>query len=159
ARAADPDPLRDRVRNAVARLDRKALKELAGGEGAAGLPSPTLILLADVLHQQGMGAEALSLLKRAQQLHPGDFWVNDVLGLHLTAADPPDFAAACRCFRAAIALRPDSPLGWSNLGAALIAQGYAEEAVPILREGIRIRPDFTTTYERLCVCLLEQEKT
>src|SRR5262249_28076133 len=90
SRAAGPDPLRGRVRSASARRDRGAMKQLAEGDRATRLPAPTLILLADVLHEQGMGAEALRLMKRAQHLYPDDFWVNDVLGLHLSYANPPD---------------------------------------------------------------------
>ena len=156
ARAADPDPLRDRVRVAIASKDRKALVGLAGDAAANDLPAPTLILLADVLHQQGLRAEALDLLKRVRLRYPHDFWVNDVLGLHFGFADPPDYAESGRCFAAAIALRPDSPVGWSNLGTVLVLQGRLAEAAPLLREGIRVQPAFTTTYERLCQCLLEQ---
>src|SRR5439155_14716730 len=50
ARLADPDPLRDRVRIAISRQDRHALKQLADSDDAVHLPPPTLILLADVLH-------------------------------------------------------------------------------------------------------------
>src|SRR5262249_12291595 len=97
ARAADPDPLRERVRVAIARRDRTARRERAQSERVDALPVPTLILLADVLHQQGLRSEGLALMKRAQRLHPGDFWVNDVLGLHFNSNDPPDHAAACLC--------------------------------------------------------------
>src|SRR5262249_16820199 len=44
ARVADPDPFRDRVRDAVARGDRKALEELATDQ-VADLPAPTLDLM------------------------------------------------------------------------------------------------------------------
>ena len=159
ARAADADPLRDRVRVAVAREDRKALKELAGDAEADALPSPTLLLLADVLHQQGLRAEAIDLLKRARLRYPHDFWVNDVLGLHFEAADPPNYAEAARCFAAAVALRPRSPVGWSNLGTVLTIQGRLAEALPLLRECVRLSPDFPTGYERLCGCLVELRKS
>jgi serine/threonine-protein kinase len=159
SRLADPDPLRDRVRVAISQKDRTALKELADSDAAIELSPPTLILLADVLYQQGQRAEALQLLLRAQNRYPNDFWVNDVLGLHLRHAEPPRYAEAGRCFAAAIALRPTSPLGWSNLGTLLAVQGHLDAAVAVLREGVRARPDFTTTYERLCEALLLKGET
>jgi serine/threonine-protein kinase len=159
ARAADPDPLRDEVRLAVEQKDGPALKQLADHDGILDLPVPTLILLADVLRQQGLRAEAVELLKRAQQRHPADFWVNDVLGLHLTFADPPDYAGAARCYAAAIAVRPNSPVSWANLGTLLTRQGHLDAAMPLLREGVRVKPDFMTSYEQLCHCLLYKGDT
>ncbi len=156
ARAADPDPLRDRVRGAIAAKDRQALKQLAQSAESSDLPVPTLILLADVLHEQGLRAEGVQLLKRARSRHPDDFWVNDVLGLHLRYADPPDYAEAARCFAAAIALRPRHPLGWSNLGATLIILGRLDAADGILREAIRIKPDFLTSYDGRATALIEK---
>jgi serine/threonine-protein kinase len=159
ARAADPDPLRERVRVAIASKDRKALKELAESKPVDTLPAPTLILLADVLHQQGLRAEGLALMKRAQGLHPDDFWVNDVLGLHLNATDPPDHAAACLCYAAALALRPDRALVWSNLGNALQLQGRTDQAVLALSRALQVDPRFAATYPLLAFCLVQQDKS
>jgi serine/threonine-protein kinase len=158
SRAADPDPLRDRVRDAIARKDHQALIQLAASAEAIDLPVPTLTLLADLLHQQGMRSEGLQLMKRARDRHPNDFWVNDVLGLHLQSADPPDYGEAARCFAAAIALRPGSAIGWSNLGTTLTVLGRLDEAVAVLREAIRIKPDFLTSYERLSQALMQKSE-
>jgi eukaryotic-like serine/threonine-protein kinase len=143
SRAADPDPLRDRLRRAVAARDREALKGLAGDAGLGDLPASSLVLLADVLRQQELRSEAVGVLRLARRRYPQDFWAHDILGLHLLFGEPPDPREAGRCFAAAAALRPDSPLGWSNLGAALAYEGRVEEAVAALREARRVRPDFT----------------
>ncbi len=158
SRAADPDPLRDRVRAAIARKDRQALKQLADSKEAIELPAPTLILLADVLHQQRLGAEGVQLLKRARDRHPEDFWVNDILGLHLQSADPSDYEEAARCYAAAIALRPTSPIGWSDLGAALANLGRLDDAVRALRQAIRIKPDYLLSYKYIAGVFLEKNE-
>jgi tetratricopeptide (TPR) repeat protein len=149
AQAADPDPLRNRVRAAVASGDIDELEQLAADPSATDLPAFTILLVGDVLREHGQHAEALLLLERARRRYPQDFWVNDVLGLHYVAADPPDLDEAARCFAAALAIRPESPLGWSNLGSVLTQQGRYAEAVRLLEEGVRLRPDFTTGHQRL----------
>jgi serine/threonine protein kinase/predicted Zn-dependent protease len=158
SQGADPDPLRGRVRAAVARKDRQALEQLADSKEVIELPVPTLILLADVLHEQGLLSEGVRLLKRARSRYPNDFWVNDVLGLHLRAADPPDYGEAARCFAAAIALRPSSPVGWGNLGIALAILGRLDDAVRVLGEGIRIKPDFLLNYQLIADVLIEKSE-
>jgi tetratricopeptide (TPR) repeat protein len=158
ARAVDPDHLRDRVRDVIARKDRKALKQLADSKEAMDLPVPSLILLGDVLHEQGLQAEGVQLLKRARIRHPQDFWVHYMLGMHLRSAEPPDYGEASRCFSAALALRPSSALGWSNLGDVLAILGRLDDAVGILREAIRIQPDFLLSYQLIAEVLDEKSE-
>jgi tetratricopeptide (TPR) repeat protein/tRNA A-37 threonylcarbamoyl transferase component Bud32 len=153
---ADHDRLRSRVRLAMAGKDWKALKRLAESEHGVDLPPPTLILLAEVLHHEGMRAEALQLMKRGQRKYPRDFWVNDALGIYLTTADVPDFSGACRCFAAAIALRPHSAVVRCNLGSTLTAEGELDAAVSVLRESIRLHPNFALSYAQLATALVQK---
>src|SRR5262249_27035318 len=77
ARRADPDPWRDRVRDPVVRDDPGAQARLAS-EKEAGDQSPQLLAaLATGLR----GEEEERLLRRAQERHPEDFWLNFDLGL------------------------------------------------------------------------------
>src|SRR5262249_19889677 len=72
ARAADPDPLRNQVREALERTDPRPIAGPAGLSRAGHLPVQTVSLLGVVLD----GSQAEPLLRRAQSEHPDDFWLN-----------------------------------------------------------------------------------
>jgi serine/threonine-protein kinase len=159
SRAADPDPLRDRIRAAIASAEFAALEKLAADRDAAALPPSTLILVASMLHQHDRAAAALDLLRRGQQRYRNDFWVNDVLGLHTSYNDIPNYQEAVSCFTAAVALRPDSPVGWNNLGITLASQGLYDAAIRALREGIAARGEFVYSWRELSSALLLNHQT
>ena len=86
ARAADPDPWRNRVREAWERGDRKALAELAGSAPLDRLhPCDVLLLEANLDTDR-----AVAVLREAQRRRPGDFWLNHALGMRLLAMRPRD---------------------------------------------------------------------
>src|SRR5262249_27020470 len=76
ARAVDADAFRDRVREAVARGDREALKSLTATEEIGNLPTPTLVLVVHVLEGAGTSEPGLALLRKGQRRRPGDFEIN-----------------------------------------------------------------------------------
>src|SRR5262249_19917390 len=119
ARAIDPDPWRNRVRDAWVRRDNPALTKLVAEEAVAAQPASTLILLGRALRQNGAGEQAITLLRKAQQWHPADFWINFELADCLASARPPQLEEAIRFEMAAIALRPHSAAVRNNLGVAL----------------------------------------
>jgi eukaryotic-like serine/threonine-protein kinase len=157
SRAADADPLRDRVRAAIARKDRSALRKLADSDEVLDLPVLTLILLAHVVHEQGLLTEGVALLQRARRRHPDDFWINDALGLHLYTADPPDYEEAARCFAAASALRPSNATAWQNLGSVLALLGRRDDAILILRRSVRLNPDYLIGYQIISQILIQKK--
>src|SRR5437773_5192382 len=63
ARAADPDPWRNRVREAREQSDKQALEDLAAREEVAALPASTLYLLGSILSDTGMVEQAITLLR------------------------------------------------------------------------------------------------
>src|SRR5262249_3654034 len=70
-RRADADPWRDRLRDAFARKDRKALRELARDPAAAAQPRATVMMLGAVLQRMvGDYPLAAEVLRSAQQEHP-----------------------------------------------------------------------------------------
>jgi serine/threonine-protein kinase len=155
---ADPQPLRNALRRAVAAGDVATLQRLAAEDPTLRLPPSSLILLADVLCYQGFRQEAIDLLGRTRRRYPKDFWLHLVSALHLANGDPPDFEEADRCCAAAIVLRPDSPLGWANRGANLHRQGRYEEAILAYRESLR-HQDFIPTIHQLIRTLPEVNET
>jgi tetratricopeptide (TPR) repeat protein len=137
---ADPDPARVKVREALAKGDRKALVALAAEAKPDDLPPALLVRLGQGLSAAGAPAEAVALLKAAQRRRPGDFWINlELAGLY--SRQPAGAEDAVRFATAALALRPDSPEARLSLGAVLLARGKADEAAEQVREAIRLKPD------------------
>src|SRR5262249_58891615 len=93
ARLADPDPYRDRLREALLAEDRRreagALKALAAAPEAAELPAPTAVLLGRTLAGLGQAEAAVALLRPAAGRFPRDAWGNYVLARALARPRPP----------------------------------------------------------------------
>ena len=119
---ADPDPWRQQVRAAPQRPPaqaRELLRKLAREVDAASQPPEALFVLELALRQHGDHEAAVALLRRAQEIFPGDFWINLDLGLALQNCQPPRRQEAIRFLTAAVAIRPDSPEARLKLGNAL----------------------------------------
>ena len=149
ARAADPDPWRNRLREALQKKDLRVLNQLAAGGDLAGQHPITVVLLADALARAGNVSKAVVVLQQAQWRHPADFWINHQLASCLTQLGPPRWQEAVRFFTAALALRPENPGVLLNLGVALEKNGQCEEALTAFRQAIRLRPDFAEAYDGL----------
>jgi tetratricopeptide (TPR) repeat protein len=141
ARAADPDPRRNRLRDALAGEDPKAVEELAAADPTEDWPAPTLVLLGLLAHGTASAERVAVLLERAQQRHPEDFWINEQLGLLHHDSQPRRLGAAIRFYSIAVALRPQSPVAHLNLGAALADNGQLEEAIAEFRAALRLEKD------------------
>src|SRR5262249_28763205 len=108
ARLADPNPQRNRVRDAPEGRQSKGLKELAAAD-TDDLPPSTVVLLAAALLRANAQESALAVLSRAQRRRPDDFWLNHELAFVLTKTKPARLEEALRFYTAALALRPQSP--------------------------------------------------
>src|SRR5262249_24490070 len=82
-RDADPDPWRTRLREAAARKDRAALEALAHDPEVLAQWPATLTTFAHALVGIRAQDAAVDLLRRAQQQHPSDFWINTDLAWQL----------------------------------------------------------------------------
>jgi serine/threonine-protein kinase len=127
ARAADPDPWRCRLRDALGlestdrEQARAAFEELAVTAPQDALHRESLSRLAFALGRLGKKETATSLLRQAQRAYPDDFWINYDLARSLMGTGRPDEAA--RFFTAAVAIRPRSDLALRGLREALRAAG------------------------------------
>src|SRR5262249_2365562 len=149
ARAAEPDPWRDRLREAAARRDRQALQGLAASADVPGLRTATVELLANALLTAGDREAAVALLRKVWQQRPGDFRVNFFLGLYLSPPPAQEqvkgrWGAALPFLTAAVATHPPHPQAHSALGRALLWNGDPAEAIPAFREAIRLMPNPAT---------------
>jgi tetratricopeptide (TPR) repeat protein len=156
ARAADPDPLRNQIRDAWQRKDGRALKELAGSPAAPGLPGATVLLLGAAVFEAGGAEHAVALLRAAQVRHPDDPWINCDLAVYLARGKPPRWEEALRFCTAAVALRPGSANLWANLGGLLFHKGAVDEALAAAREAIRLDPDLADAHNNLGIALQQK---
>jgi tetratricopeptide (TPR) repeat protein len=148
ARAADPDPVRDPLRQPELWQDSAKLIQLARELSVAALSPQLATALGRVL---GRGGEAVPLLTAAQAQFPQDFWLNSELGHALSSAFRPDEALGY--FRAALALRPQSSVTYCDLGNALCDMGRMDEAIDPYQQAIRLDPNYTTAYMDLATGL------
>jgi serine/threonine-protein kinase len=125
ARAADPDPGRDRLRQPALWADKEAVARAAREARVAEL-SPQLAATLGMALLANKG-DALPLLQEAQARHPNDFWLNYTLANALAEAGA--WGAAVGYHRAALALRPWATAVHNDLGVALSSAGRPAEAV------------------------------
>jgi eukaryotic-like serine/threonine-protein kinase len=83
-------------------------------------------------------ASVAQLLRRAQQQHPADFWVNHHLGNVVEGLTPPERDEAVRFLTAAVALRPENPLAHYNLGHSLCEKGQLDAAIACYVKAIEV---------------------
>jgi serine/threonine-protein kinase len=139
ARMADPDPWRNKLRDALELTDkparRTALTQLANSIADRTLPAVSFDLLGRALGDVGSNKEAEAILRRGRRLYPDDLWLNYDLAVVLDARSRRE--EAIRYFTAARILRPESA---HELAHALEYKGETEDAISVFRDLARIRP-------------------
>jgi uncharacterized delta-60 repeat protein len=139
ARAADPEPLRNRMRELWSAADPKTqldpVRKLAQEVDPERWPAQSLLLLCGVLIDAGDPHRAEALLRRSQVFHPDDVWVNYNLGLVLEKLSCRE--EAIRFYTAARAVRPETA---HELGHALEVSGRIDEALTVFRHLRNLRP-------------------
>jgi serine/threonine protein kinase/Flp pilus assembly protein TadD len=141
---ADANPWRRRVRATAGRGDKAALQKLAEDSHLNQVPADQ-VWLGGALWDAGNLPAAERLLRRAQQAHPADFWINFELALVLQSTKPGDWEAI-RFYQAALALRPQSAAVYNNLGNVWHDHGKLEEAEAAYRKAIELNPDCAIHY-------------
>jgi tetratricopeptide (TPR) repeat protein/serine/threonine protein kinase len=159
----DPDPWRDRLRRAMAgdQLDSKVLVQLADTADTEELAAVTVSLLGALLRDNGAVEVATDLLRRAQQKHPSDFWINHDLGYLLAyiRKGSGHSEEGIGYYRAALAVRPQSPGVRLNLGNALQELGRLDEAILQFRAAIDLKADYAGAHVNLGAAFEAQGKT
>jgi tetratricopeptide (TPR) repeat protein len=175
ARAADPDSWRDRVRatwqqtrpydrdKPYVAWEMKRERILAAGRdrGPAGATLKELLETAPLDQLQpgmviylaeiaGHHPTVLAMLREVQRRRPGDFWLNHTLATQLELTRP---AEAVPFFRAALALRPDTPSVVANLGWALSNSDQFDEAIAIYKRALQLKLNFIRAQHNLGVTL------
>jgi tetratricopeptide (TPR) repeat protein len=153
-RAADPDPLRNLIRDVLEGKRRVGLQDLIARAKPQALHPATAARLSGLVRADAPGGPwATSVLRQVRQRHPGDFWVNYELGLRYMSLQPRQAEEAVRFFTAAVTLRPHSPGAHTNLGMALYHQGRLDEAIAECRTGTLLKDDEPAAHNDLGIAL------
>jgi Flp pilus assembly protein TadD len=183
ARTADPDPWRDRLRDARVWKDRQQLQRLAK-EMRPQEHSPQVIsALAAWLH--GLGEDPSEVLQRGLRQYPRDFWLHFSLGetskaplqreggfraalalrphcspahtnLGMVLREQRNLDGALEHFRMAIRMDPTLVAAQNNLGAELIGRNEHKQASAVLRRAIELDPEYGPAHFNLAVSLLAE---
>jgi serine/threonine protein kinase/Tfp pilus assembly protein PilF len=161
-RIADPDPWRQRVRDALGRKDWAALENLARTPDLDRQPAATITFLCAALRRQaelditlpgGEGAELghrgfaleIDILRRAQLNNPADYWINHRLGVSLLMF-PPLVQEGIGYLQAATALRPRNAAwmynsaAWRLAADAEVTHGDSVKAVEFAERALELAP-------------------
>jgi tetratricopeptide (TPR) repeat protein/serine/threonine protein kinase len=140
--ALPPNSFRTRLLAAVKRRDEAEVLKLVKEPAFQDLPPASVVINAKFWSQGNEGAAAERLLRAGLERNPGDFWLNNELGMLLKNQQPPQAAEAVRFLTAALALRSDSPGVYLNLGNALKDAGDIEGAIGCYQAALRIDPQY-----------------
>jgi serine/threonine protein kinase/Flp pilus assembly protein TadD len=157
-RLAETDPWWQKVFAVFDAKDWPEFTRLTQQPEALGQPAAGLVTLALVLSAHDLPA-AVDFLRRAQQRHPDDFWINHNLARYLKQVKPPQLDEAIGFYRAALALRPQSPGVHLNLGNALRDKGQLDGAILAYREAIRLKADYAEAHLALGLGLARNGRT
>jgi tRNA A-37 threonylcarbamoyl transferase component Bud32/tetratricopeptide (TPR) repeat protein len=135
---ADDDDWRRTFRKSLIAKNVDELIALSREPAAPDQPPVVLSCLGGALAGDKYKNEALLLLRQAQQRHPGDFWINYLLGQQCSKESP---QAAVGYFRVAVAIRPRNDRVYRMLASALLDTGDKEGAIAAERESIARNPN------------------
>jgi serine/threonine protein kinase/tetratricopeptide (TPR) repeat protein len=147
--ALTPDDFRTRWRAAALQGDTAALVKLSREAPVQRLPATTISNLAKNLTDVKEWVAAEQLLRAGLQRKPGDFWLNEELGLLLLKQPPQRAEQAVRYLTAALALRSDSPGVHLNLGNALHDTGDRVSAIHCYQSALDIDPKYVMAHINL----------
>jgi tetratricopeptide (TPR) repeat protein len=143
-RAADPDPYRTSVRDAVATRNTNQLRKLADQPQALTQPARFAIFLGT--HDAIPASRGRAILTAALRSQPGDFGL--LMGLaHLS---PPGSDEQESWYRAALALRPENAMVWNDLGYTLWKKKNIGGAVECLEnKALNMDPNYVGAWNNL----------
>src|SRR5262249_51459610 len=120
----------------------------------------TLLLLGTLLCERAdTHALGIRVLRHAQQLHPGNFWLNNALGVRLPRSKRSGLDEVMRFQSIAVALQPSNAGARLTLGLTLLKQEKLDEAIAEFRRTIQLKPDYAEAHRQLGFALHWQGKS
>ncbi len=153
AMTADPDPVRNRIRQVAARPDRAALRNLAMTLDVGTAHLAIMHMLGQRLWDSGDQAAAIAFLRRVHNQHPGDFGINLALGDMFFSATSRSLDGALRYYTAASAVRPDSAIAHYRLGRTLFLLRRLDESIAAHRRLVAVDPRYPLAHRKLSYLL------
>jgi len=137
----DPEPLRMRMREAVASEDLAAMLELASPENLPKLQPGSIVVLSAVLWDgfPDRRRDVDRILAQAARLYPGDYVLQSTAGIALEETNRHEEALACRT--AALALRPNDLTARQKLADSQYYLGRWTDSAANLRAILAVNPD------------------
>jgi tetratricopeptide (TPR) repeat protein len=148
SQAADADPARTELREAIVARDVNSLRRIAESDATELLSASALGDLGTALAIAGDAAASRTLLLRAHTLYPNDFWLLYALVHNKSGPESVEFGRAC------VALRPESATAWCALGATLGESGRMAEARDAFQRVVALDPTSQRGYVNLALALL-----
>ncbi len=145
-RAVETDPWMARIRDIRYRpqLALNDLNRLVDEADLTAHPPAAYYLLAMDLSAAGDTRKAIAFLRRAQLHHPGDFWLNFLLGRKLSTIK--QHSEAIGYYQAARVARPNDPGLLSNLGNVLHYTHAWDSAEEVFRQALRLDPKLVSIH-------------
>src|SRR5262245_30542602 len=147
-RAADPDPYRDAVRDAVAARDRERVRELAGRPDALAQP-PGFAAALGQLAAAVPPDRIRVVLGAALRPRPGNLALLMTLGTSYPINRREGVDERVRWFQAAVAAHPRNAAAHANLAAALHDRGDLDGAAACCRDALRLDPTLASAHNLL----------
>jgi len=118
-----------------------------------------LYLLGLVTQATKRFAESAGLFQRAVELNPksAKYLIN--LGLSLGGMGLGKTEQAAEAFRRAVAIDPNNPAAWNNLGNELRNSYQFDEAMECYQKALKLKPDFADAYCNVGACLQATQPT
>ena len=110
--------------------------------------------LAQIARNQGEYSTAESLLERLYALHPEDTTVISELAITYDSIGQEKLMKAEPLHQKVLALQPDKPSGYNNLGFNYLLQGRYSEAIPLFSKALAIDPSNVRTKNNLATAFL-----
>ncbi|MFO0808039.1 MAG: protein kinase [Gemmataceae bacterium] len=143
AQCADPDPWRNRLRDAWARRDQAAMREMATTASNERLHPSSLKYLATASDPKLW----ISLLVEAQRRRPGDFGLNVTLAVNLMGrGDQASMRESLPYYRAALAVQPDNAYTMRSLANTLSMIGNLDDALGMYEQVLRVDPKYAEAH-------------
>ncbi len=152
----DPDPLRARMREAIAAGDESAMRELVSPENLPKLGPGSIFVLSAQLWGDGSDARRLPvyrILGQALSLYPDDFVLQAVAGTFYQQGSR--FEAALACRTAASGLRPNDLAARVKLAETQYFSGHLLEARNALRACVAAAPANLEACDLLSLVLVQ----
>lgn len=139
AAGLDADPIRARIREALADPDRSLLDALAKS-ASPDHDVRTLNLLARSLVEAGKSSDAIAVYRLASASYPGHYWTHHDLASLLALSKKPQHQEISRIYSMALAIRPNHPHALTDLGRALALSGDNDAALDLLSRAVVLDP-------------------